>query len=120
MRAMASGERPLLALFCRSRISSQWSLSGVKQTCGGWPRIDANDPGRVKTVTRKKCRKYSSPPRASSSRVQHDSAVMTENCPVIFYARDGCESFYTAKTQRGHWLARNAAASCSVERNPKH
>src|SRR5215467_5212082 len=54
--------------------------------------------GCVKTVTRKKCRKYSSPPRASSSRAQYDSAVMTENCPVIFYARDGCRSFHTAKT----------------------
>jgi hypothetical protein len=27
---------------------------------------------------------------------------MIENCSVIFYARDGCESFYTAKTQMRH------------------
>src|SRR5262249_61889048 len=70
----------------------------------------AFDLGCVKTVTRKKCRKYSSPPRASSSRTQYDSAVMTDNRPVIFYTRDDCGSFHTAKTHSGRrdqweWLA---------------
>ena len=71
----------------------------------------AVDLGCVKTVTRKKCRKYSSPPRASSSRAQHDSAVMTDNCPVImiFYTRNVCRSFHTAKTHNGHRLSRNLA-----------
>jgi len=31
---------------------------------------------------------------------------MIENCSVIFYARDGCESFCTAKTHSSHGLAR--------------
>ena len=57
--------------------------------------------GCVKTVTRKKCRKYSSPPRASSSRAQYDSAVMTHNRPVIFYTRDDCGSFHAAKVMNG-------------------
>jgi hypothetical protein len=28
---------------------------------------------------------------------------MTENCRLIFYASDDCESFYTAKSPSGHW-----------------
>jgi len=37
--------------------------------------------------------------RAPSSRPQHDSAVVTGNCPLIFYTRDSCGRFHTAKTQ---------------------
>ena len=46
---------------------------------------------------------------------------MAENCSVIFYARDGCESFYTAKTHLRHRVARldgstRLEASIKIER----
>src|SRR5262245_57144708 len=78
------------------------------------PRLTGFDLGCVKTVTRKKCRKYSSTPRASSSRAQHDSAVMTEIYPVIFYAYGGCRSFYTAKTHKRHRQDDLRVVNCHV------
>jgi len=35
---------------------------------------------------------------------------MVENCSVIFYARDGCGSFYTAKNLFRHQPSRFSAA----------
>ena len=65
------------------RMSAFWSLSGGKRTSPGQAKIDANDPGCVKTHTLAKCRKYNSPTRLRAARGQYDLTPAMRNLAEV-------------------------------------